>query len=373
MSRIRLKSILKDGTIVLLVSLLLLFSIEGFFSFVITTYDLWNNPRIIAEKMHTEYDPEIGWINRENCFIQDMYGPGIYLRTNSQRFRNNQDFQADIPIGKRRWICAGDSFTLGYGVDNEHTWGSFLSSQLPHIEAVNMGQGGYAVDQAYLWYMRDGAPLQHDVFVLAFITYDFDRMTKTRSSGYSRPRLSIVDGKITQQNFPIPRPGSISRYLPGLRFAIRELSIIRMTRWLGQKFQRIRSGPPDSTIELTQSIFNNLNRTHRQSNRTVLLVHLPLFEDYRDSEISSYWRHWLNSNAEKYGWNYIDLIEDFRNLEPDSINDLFIQSDLPGYVASSGHYTEKGHQYIANILVERISENPSLADLVQAPERDSDG
>ena len=105
----------------------------------------------------------------------------------------------------------------------------------------------------------------------------------------------------------------------------------------------------------------------------MLLVHLPILDDYKDAEISNYWRYWLDSMANKNGWNYIDLIEELRNLEQDFVRDLFIQSNVSGYVASSGHYTEKGHRYIAEILVKKIAENPAIMDLVRAPEVDNDG
>jgi len=366
MNRIKLKSISKDSVVIFFISVCFLFLVEGISSFMIVFYDLWENPKIIAEKVHTEYDPMLGWINSKTCFIQDMYGPGVYLRTNSQRFRNNHDFDIESPNGQRRWICAGDSFTFGYGVDNDHTWCSLLSSYIPNIETVNMGQGGYGIGQAYLWYMRDGVQLQHHVLILAFITYDFDRMTRTRSGGYSRPRLNLIDGQIIQQNYPVKRPNILARSLPGFKSAIRELSVVRMMNFIGRKLQSSKSEPGSKLIELTQSIFGDLNQINNHSNRTVLLVHLPSYEDYKGSENSDIWRTLLHSDAEIYGWNYIDLIEEFRDLNPESVPQLFIQNDLPGYVASSGHYTEEGHQYIAELLAKKIAGNPALGNLIQS-------
>ena len=51
-----------------------------------------------------------------------------------------------MPPGKTRIICSGDSFTLGFGVDNEHTWPQQLAARNANLETVNMGQGGYGAD-----------------------------------------------------------------------------------------------------------------------------------------------------------------------------------------------------------------------------------
>ncbi len=100
---------------------LILFIIEGIANYVLMAHDVVKHHRL-AEQRHTQYDPDLGWVNKPNIYIPDMYGRGVYLKTNSQRFRNNHDFETAVPKGKYRIICSGDSHTLGYGVDNDHTW-----------------------------------------------------------------------------------------------------------------------------------------------------------------------------------------------------------------------------------------------------------
>ena len=64
---------------------------------------------------------------------------------------------------------------------------SYSQSLDPRLETLNMGQGGYGVDQAYLWYKRDAAKFEHQVHLLAFITDDFVRMQSDRFRGYGKP------------------------------------------------------------------------------------------------------------------------------------------------------------------------------------------
>ena len=162
--------------IVTLIVVTLVFLIcEGLSSTAFVAYRIFLR-KPLAERLHTGYDETLGWINLPNIYIEDMYGPGIYLKTNGQGFRNNKDFSPRTPNNKSRIICSGDSFTLGYGVDNDHTWCQLLVSINGRLETVNLGQGGYGIDQAFLWYKRDGSKLDHDVHIFAFITRDFVRI-----------------------------------------------------------------------------------------------------------------------------------------------------------------------------------------------------
>src|SRR5262245_31550996 len=76
----------------------------------------------IAEATYCPFDPELGWVNRPSARITDLYGPGRTLTTNAQGFRGLEDTPPAIPPGRYRIVCLGDSFTLGYGVDDATTF-----------------------------------------------------------------------------------------------------------------------------------------------------------------------------------------------------------------------------------------------------------
>ena len=104
----------------IVVVLVLIVFIEGFLSYASIGYTFFTQK--ITEREHTAYDEELGWINLPNVHIEDMYGHDVYFSTNSQRYRNANDFTPEVPAGKVRIICSGDSFTLGFGVDDDHTF-----------------------------------------------------------------------------------------------------------------------------------------------------------------------------------------------------------------------------------------------------------
>jgi hypothetical protein len=92
---------------------------------------------------------------------------------------------------------------LGFGVDDDHSWCKLLESLDQRLETVNMGQAGYGVDQAYLWYKRDAGTIRHHVHLFAPIVDDFRRMESgTFFGGYSKPFLE--EGSLVVKNVPVP-------------------------------------------------------------------------------------------------------------------------------------------------------------------------
>jgi hypothetical protein len=53
------------------------------------------------EQAHAEYDALLGWINRADLHLPDLYGPGRSFRTNAQRFRAVRPYPPDPPPGGR--------------------------------------------------------------------------------------------------------------------------------------------------------------------------------------------------------------------------------------------------------------------------------
>ena len=94
---------------------------------------------------------------------------------------------------------------------------------------MNLGQGGYGTDQAYLRFLRDTKNLAHQVQVFAFINDDFRRMQSDKFLGFNKPVLTLVNGVLTVGNVPVPKTGT--RY-PWLIAVPRALMETRMAVFL---------------------------------------------------------------------------------------------------------------------------------------------
>lgn len=366
---IHTKTIRKIGKIFVInifIVILLLLILEGLSSIILLLYSGINR-KPVAEKIHTEYDEQIGWRNIPNLYIQDMYGKGKYLKTNSQFFRNDKDFKMNVPEGKTRIICSGDSFTFGYGVDNDHTWCQQLISIDSRLETVNMGQGGYGIDQAYLWYKLNSSKLGHDIHIFTFITTDFHRMKSDSFLGYGKPVLSLKNNHLVVQNVPVPKP--FFRLPYASIETIRKLNILRLLKkmWPMSFFDK---HPPDS-MEGNQikaiilKIFENLQQINRSKNSKLVFVYLPMIDDYYWN-ISKPWREFLQIESNKNDWLFIDLIPAFRKLPPLKVTSLFIGKGELDYHFAEGHYNEKGNNFIAKNLYERLLAIPEISDVLQS-------
>ena len=297
----------------------------------------------MSELKHTEYDPLLGWINVPGFHVPDFYGPGLGLRTNSQRFRADQDFSGKVPPGKTRVICSGDSFTLGFGVGDADTWCRRLSDDDASLETVNMGQGGYGVDQAYLWYKRDGARLESDIHLFAFIGDDFRRMRFSSFCGYSKPLLRASRGALTVTNVPVPRA---SRRLPWL-FQAAEA---RVTWLLEPAMDRLRGKglSDEEEREISLGIFDDLGRIDSGKKSSLIFVYLPVLEEYRDG-VRTPVRDFLRELARTGRIRLFDLTDDLDRVPAPEVASLF-----------DGHYSRKGNAFIAENLLRRLREGGFL-------------
>jgi hypothetical protein len=294
-----------------------------------------------------------------------MYGPGKFLRTNAQGFRNDADFSRHVPPGKARIICSGDSFTLGYGVDNEHTWPALLAARSPNLETVNMGQGGYGADQAFLWYKRDGAALDHDIQIFAVIAPDFYRMQHSSFNGYGKPVLAVENDHVVATNVPVPR--SMEVWSPRLVRAENALSNLSVTRLLRSALKLDSASPTAAARQSNQEIawvaaymLDDLLATNRAKNSELVLAYLPTQEDLSRPGQAS-WSRFLAEYARQHGLVFLDFADDFRRLSPEQRDKLFIGRAAVEFPGAAGHYTEEGNAFVADLMYRRLLSDPKTA------------
>ena len=276
--------------------------------------------------------------------------------------------------GKARVVCSGDSFTLGYGVDNDHTWCELLSVLDPRLEAVNMGQGGYGVDQAYLWYKRDGVKIEHQIQLLAFITDDFYRMVSDSFSGYGKPVLDVENGMLAVKNVPVPRR---AYYFTRVTTNIRNLSDLRTVEFLTRVFRKIEGASADShqllqgqrdeqARKILHKIFEDLKRLNEQHSSKLVLVYLPTILELQGKGLQSWsspeeWAGFLEEESSSLQIPLINLFPEFRSLTDNEWQRLFIPKGRLQYPGAEGHFTEAGNAFVASVIHDKVMNTlPSL-------------
>ncbi len=341
-------------------------AIEGLLSGLLLAWDVARE-RVIAERHHTEYDPELGWVNIASVHLPDMYGPGVFLTTNRQRFRGRRDFAQEAPPTKRRVICSGDSVTFGYGVDDDHTWCSILESLDSRLETVNMGQGGYGADQAYLWYKRDGGSLRHHVQLFAPITENFRRMERETFLGYGKPRLVLEGGRLSVTNVPVPMR---SYLLPWVTESIEHLGSLRATAAMRRIHRRLAGPPSDSgsevqaenreqTAGVVYKVLEELKHLNAQRSSQLVLIYLPTLYDHPAA--LEFWSAVLAQHASTLEIPFVNLVEAFERLPDDEAERL--------YLPDRGHFNSRGNEYVARLIHRELANNATVKKILFAAER----
>ncbi|HEU5182347.1 MAG TPA: hypothetical protein VFW45_16290 [Candidatus Polarisedimenticolia bacterium] len=336
-------------------TIVLFFLLEGASSTVLLLRDLWWDTRPVPrERQHTQYDPLLGWSNRPGARVPDLYGPGKSLTINAEGFRGTAEVGVRVPPGKIRVICSGDSFTLGYGESDEASWCARLAEIEPRLQSVNMGQGGYGADQAYLWYARDGTRLDHDVLIFALIADDFERMRGGEFLGYGKPVLHVRNGTLVTDNVPVPRS---SYRFPWLRqhavhfSRLRTFELIRvLTRDRGT-VSRPATGVDPELWKVAAEIFKSLRKLADAKGAVPVLAVLPGPDDYRTAS-SDAWRGALASEPSLEGYLRVDLVEAIRRLPA---------GQVAGFFNAYLHYSEAGNRWVAEQLVAALLSEPRFA------------
>jgi hypothetical protein len=333
----------------LLISVFLVFVLalvcEGTASLVLTWRDT-ESAGVLTEAHHCSYDPDLGWVNRRNVRVRDLYGPGTALTLNARGFRALEDYETAVPEGRYRVVCVGDSFTLGHGVDDADTYEAAIERIDPRLQAVNMGQGGYGVDQAYLWYRRDGVALDTQLVLFAFIAPDFERMLDSRFQGeVPKPVLVLRDGALAVEGVPVPDEWTSRAGGRGGRDLIESTALGRLVQRMTRRGSA--SEPVDLGAQvrpLAEALLAELARVVGEKGARLALVMLPLREREagRPAEVAG----WLDGQARALGLPFLDLTSDFDALTPGARAACYLED---------GHLNALGNRMVAETLVRRLS------------------
>lgn len=317
--------------------------------------------RPLAERAHTRHDEELGWVSVSGFREEDMYGPGVALTLNPQGFRQPGPVSDRAPDDRSRVICSGDSYTFGPGVGDGETWCAQLARLDERVETVNMGQVLYGLDQTYLWFMRDGVRLRHDVHLIA-ATADSVRRIRDRSTlSYAKPVLTPGDGRLVIDEVPVPRRSPLGARVD----RVARLAGQTRTAALMRRLAEPAPEPPaplaglpaaNPTNEVVKALLQALAEHQRSRGNVTVLVLLPAREDYADWSRDA-WRSDLREAA-RNTLPVIDLVAELRAEAASDVAAYFLPEDESGADLVAGQYSVAGHAFVARALRRRLLDLP---------------
>jgi hypothetical protein len=225
---------------------------------------------------------------------------------------------------------------------------------------VNMGQGGYGVDQAYLWYRRDGLALAHDLQILAFVHDDFVRMASDRFLHYGKPVLRVRDGRLAVENVPVPRTAYLQPWVTQNLDLLTSLYTFELLRRIAQAWARPPEPPPADVPGVALRVFEELRELHRARGSRLLLVYLPMRADGAAGPADG-WRGYLAAELARREIPYLDLVPEVRRLGEAERGALFIPPGALDFPGAEGHYTAAGNRLVAGLLLEALRRDPAVA------------
>lgn len=307
------------------------------------------------------YDAQLGWRGLPNVDIPDMFGKGVFLTTDGGGFRRTGR-APQTRAGLIRVVCSGASYTFGYGVDDDHTWCADLTHIDPRIESVNVGQPGYGVDQSFLLFRQIDVDLHSSIHVFAFTDAELERLIwNNEAFDYGKPSLAIRDGVLRVDNVPVRRHPF---YMPKERVLamVESLKVYELAARLRQDWRTAtgvveRDEPAEIAArkeaeQIALRVFTELRNLADAGHSDLLLVHLPMERNCHVPSGASWWTA-LGPKVQDLGLDAVDLTDMCRGLTPHEVDDLFISEDASVH-ASAGHYTEKGNQFMAAALYQRL-------------------
>ena len=333
---------------------------EGLASIILLISGLRSPAPALAERRHTRYDAEIGWVAIPNLRIPDMYGPGLSLRTDENGARAKCEVAFFRPLAERAYIrrrifCSGDSFTLGFGVGDGQAWPALLSRG--GRDTVNLGQGGYDLGQSYLWFRRWGEGRTYDVHLLALTPPLLERMRSAAFLGYGKPLLRSRSGSLAIDNQPVPRRPF---YLPWLGENRGAFEGLRLATLIGKLR---RSDPPGSESLLSEEeaeraaslVFRDLSERARKQGGRLVVAYLPLREAY-DLPSPERWHRFVREEARRQGLVFWDLVEEMKKLPRERIAELFIADGAVAHPYAAGHYSAAGNAWVAEVIGGKLTD-----------------
>jgi len=163
------------------------------------------------------YDSTLGWVTRPRSASTN----GLYFANEEGVRRGTIDQTTGSGKKGLQIALLGDSYTHGDEVPFEQTWGYYLEKKLAQMgiqaDIINLGVGGYGMDQAFLRWKTFGVKFSADIVIFGFQPENVKRNLnifrklyhKPSGMPFSKPRFILAGNHLKAINFPTVQPDKI--------------------------------------------------------------------------------------------------------------------------------------------------------------------
>ena len=343
-------------------------------------------------------DEETGWVPRPNVDgVHDQEGSfETTFTTNSMGLRDEEGagLTRERPV---RVVALGDSFTWGFGVNDDEIYTSVIEELEPRIEVVNLGVTAYGLRQEINYFRKLGTSMDPDIVLLALVMNDITDPLRIRPGESVAQWMDRIGMRPAEQPDPAPeevRPpseeswsiGKIKPWLADHSVLYRAATdvintnktVVDLLVWLGIKgelagFEELDSNLRPFLVDYPESVVESVEQTKSEilelrdivnaAGARLLVVVVPALQAVDR-------RARMNSIAyTKYYDEDFDVDKPFRLMaefgEEEEIAVLntvssireAAESDSYPYLRSDMHFNPVGHRVFAGEIVEFLRAN----------------
>jgi len=124
---------------------------------------------------------------------------------NNKGFRSKREFQYEKTKGTIRVLTLGDSYTIGFEVQQEETYSAIIEKYLKskgfNVEVINAGVSGFSTSEELVFLEQEGIKYNPDIIVLGYFANDSEDNVRS-------DLFRLVDGELILNK---------TKYLPAIK------------------------------------------------------------------------------------------------------------------------------------------------------------
>jgi carbamoyltransferase len=323
----------------------------------------------LTHKTLIKYHANIGHLFVPNLLMRQPYSEKPhFVKTNQQGFRSNIDFEAEKKKDELRIVFIGDSYTAGEGVANEMRFSDLMCKQLG-ATCYNFGLSASGIDQQYLIYKDIAQHYEHDVLVLSphiiniFRNTISERLSIESQTGkmlmVPKPYFTLKNDKLCRHNYPVPlKRREIVKH-------VQREKLINPGEWAKKMFHQYL--PKRIKEDLLRIQFREHNGYESPKDPRWLLMRKLLeaiieIAGKKPIILAPLPYHQIYKNPPYYN-RFVELALTYNNVYLANVLDAFKKvpnTDILDFKRDQ-HYSEVGHQLIADVLTKTVIDNKIIA------------
>jgi len=168
-------------SILVIVSILITLLVCEFISYLLFKDKNGIFPRYVTDTQYGDFRIRR---NMPNAHYWHKSGDGQWeFLINNQGFRDKREFDYQKPAEVVRVLVIGDSFTIGFEVQQEDTYAAvterYLKQNGVNAEVINAGMSGNSNAEELIFFEQEGWKYQPDIVVLGYYVNDLDDNIKS--------------------------------------------------------------------------------------------------------------------------------------------------------------------------------------------------